>query len=34
MKDKETVDIERIPRKNFLVKIDHNAVADLNSQVP
>lgn len=34
MKDKETVDIEQILRKNFLVKSDRNAVADLNSQVP
>ena len=34
MKDKETVDIERILRKNFLVKSDHNAAADLYGQVP
>lgn len=34
MKDKETVDIERILRKNFFVKSDRNAVADLNCQVP
>jgi hypothetical protein len=34
MEDKETVDIEGILRKKFLVKSDRNAVADLNNQVP